>query len=252
MKKMLKLCIDAGNTQIKCAFFRGDELLKREVFKKIVDFENSSFLTENRENLHACLISNVGNLAIFEELKDKLRHVKFWNLNREMFHRLPNQYQSFETLGLDRLVNAVAATRLYPQIPVLVLDLGSCLTLTFVNSHGVLLGGSISPGLEMRAKAMNAFTAALPLVDPYKMQDDKIIGTSTLESVSKGAFLGYQGEIEFWLTRYSEQFSNIKFVFTGGDAVLFARLTKKEIFAAPNFTLTGLNFILNDLLSKDF
>ena len=69
-----------------------------------------------------------------------------------------------ETIGADRLALSAAAVHFYPGKNNLVVVLGSCITYNFINQYHEFIGGSISPGMEMRFKAMQVFTAKLPLV----------------------------------------------------------------------------------------
>jgi type III pantothenate kinase len=69
-----------------------------------------------------------------------------------------------ETVGTDRLAIAAAVVDLFPHQNNLVIALGSCITYNFINKAHQLIGGSISPGMEMRFKALNYYTAKLPMV----------------------------------------------------------------------------------------
>lgn len=154
---------------------------------------------------------------------------------------LINRYQSPETLGRDRLANAVAACVHYPGRDVLVLDMGTCLKLDFVNSSGEYLGGSISPGLLMRYRALHAFTARLPLLEP--VASTALIGTDTAGSIHAGVLEGYRAEAEGMIAAYTLEKPGLTVLLTGGDAPRFLDRLKSRIFAAPDLTLRGLHAI---------
>ena len=77
-----------------------------------------------------------------------------------------NLYETPETLGYDRMAAVVAANEQFPGRDILVIDAGTCITYEFIDSLGQYHGGNISPGLQMRFKALHQFTGRLPLVAP--------------------------------------------------------------------------------------
>ena len=95
----------------------------------------------------------------------------------------------------------------------------------------------------MRLKAMNAFTANLPLVVRKKLS--ATIGNDTVTSIRTGAQHGATMEIEGNIQHYKELFGRLQVLLTGGDAKYFAKKLKTKIFVNPNLVLVGLNKILN-------
>lgn len=156
---------------------------------------------------------------------------------------LGSLYTSPHTLGVDRLANAVAAALLFPRRAVLAIDLGSCLTCDVVDALAVHRGGIISPGLHMRAKAMHAFSARLPLVELPR--EPAIPGTDTTSCLAAGAFHGLLWEIMGHIAFFRKQHRDLAVVITGGDALRFARALKSGIFAHPTLTLIGLHALLH-------
>ena len=73
-------------------------------------------------------------------------------------------YNNINNLGKDRLAAIIGAINLYSNENILILDIGTCLTIDFINNNEYV-GGRISPGLKMRYKALNKFTAKLPLCE---------------------------------------------------------------------------------------
>ena len=96
-------------------------------------------------------------------------------------------------MGSDRLAIAAAASFLFPQKNNLVIGLGSCITYNFINQSSEFLGGSISPGMEMRFKAMHQFTARLPLVEAD--WNVPLIGYDTKTNLQSGVVLGMAKEM---------------------------------------------------------
>ena len=137
---------------------------------------------------------------------------------------------------------SVAAAHIYPNRNVLIVDAGTCIKYDFVNSQRQYLGGSISPGFQMRFDAMHHFTDKLPHIKAQSYSD---IGIDTASSMRSGVFLGIIYEINGFITDYTEQQDLDHVILTGGDASHFANELNFPIFAEPDLTGIGLNEILS-------
>jgi type III pantothenate kinase len=131
---------------------------------------------------------------------------------------------------------------MFPDNNVLIIQTGTCITYEFVSGEGEYSGGSISPGIDMRLKSMNTFTAKLPLVK--KQEIDYLIGKTTKESILSGVINGCIAEIDGIIDQYRKKFSELKVVAGGGDIFFFDKKLKNRIFATENLVLKGLNEIL--------
>lgn len=239
----MKLTIDLGNTLIKAAVFQVKELKEAFTFSRVGDFDLNKILKKYPE-VKSAIVSSVINddAGLINNLKDKVSFIK---LNHQTKIPIKNHYKTPETLGKDRLSNAVGANSLFPGVNVLVIDAGTCIKYDFVSSNNSYEGGSISPGLQMRYKALNAFTGKLPLV---KISAKEVLtGKNTEESIVSGVQTGIIAEAEGIIEKYIEKYPDIKFVITGGDMEFFrAGLSKKNsIFADPFLLMKGLNTILD-------
>ena len=143
-----------------------------------------------------------------------------------------------ETVGADRLALSAAVVHFYPGKNNLVVGLGTCITYNFINKYNQFLGGSISPGLEMRFRAMHEQTALLPLIE--KDWNFPLVGYDTKTNLLSGVIMGMAKEIEGIVEEYEKKYSNFNVVLTGGDCTYFERLLKKKIFADPNLLYKGL------------
>ena len=161
---------------------------------------------------------------------------------------IKNLYETPATLGKDRLAAAVGARAIFPGKNVLSIDAGTCITYDFLTKDGEYLGGSISPGIRMRFRAMHAFTGRLPLVEPEDFTG--LIGKTTAESLLSGVINGVCEEIKGLIARYNEQYEDLTAVITGGDHEYLHNKLKINIFAVPDLVLPGLNEIL-DCHDKD-
>lgn len=237
---MKNICIDIGNTQSKIGIFEDSELIDTILVDSITeDLLDTLF---NKYHIKNSIVSNVNESSskITEILKSKTNYINFDNFTKIPFLNL---YKTPETLGLDRIALVAAATNLETPNNVLVVSLGTCVTFEFLNRKLEYLGGAISPGLLMRLKAMNEFTAKLPLLDLDEPTDFN--GSSTNECMQSGAFYGITGEINGRLSLYENKFGKTDLVLSGGDCFLFEKHLKNALFAHPYLTLFGLNKIIN-------
>lgn len=234
------LAVDIGNTLQKAAVFSPDGTiieLKEEPnlpLKTVADLV-SMF------QVSAAIVSSVGvkrdDITTF--LSGATQLIQFTHQTP-----LPIQidYKTPSTLGLDRIANAVAAHSQFPNNHTLSIQAGTCLVIDFVTSDGRYLGGSISPGLEMRLEALKHFTQRLPKVE--KSNVDFYIGTTTEESILSGVMNGLSDEINGAILRYSRDFNDLQVILTGGNKDDLQNSIKYSIFAASNFVLAGLYKIL--------
>jgi type III pantothenate kinase len=155
---------------------------------------------------------------------------------------LRSTYASPLTLGADRLANSVGALVHLPGRPVLAIDAGTCITYDLIEKDGTYMGGAISPGLRMRAKALHAYSARLPMVDPGPRPAS--LGNDTRSSIAAGMHHGILGEVQGFIRDYAHDRPDLAVVLTGGDALWIAAGLKNGIFAHPLLTLDGLHAIL--------
>jgi type III pantothenate kinase len=141
-------------------------------------------------------------------------------------------------MGADRLALAAAAVQFFPGKNNLVVGLGTAITYNFINQYAQFLGGGISPGMELRFKSLNDYTAKLPLVK--KDWNFPLVGYDTRTNILSGVILGMAKEIDGMVDAYQERYGNFNVVLTGGDSAYFAGHLKNRIFADPEFLYKGL------------
>ncbi len=229
------LCFDFGNTRLKCALFNGREL-KEEI---TIPDDNTSTIANilSQYNPSRSILSSVidHNTAIETLLAEK---TKFHKLSDQSKLPFTTPVGKPETIGADRLALVAAAVYFYPKQHNLIIGLGSCITYNFVNKFHEFLGGSISPGLEMRFKAMHEFTAKLPLAKPHS--NFPLIGYDTNTNLQSGVILGMAKEMDGIINEYALRYSNFNVHLTGGDMRFFVSLLKNKIFANPHLIFKGL------------
>ncbi len=242
----MDLVIDIGNTLQKLAVFSEKSVLLDFFSEKNLSISLLETLFSQYPIKHT-IVSSV------REDDDLVLHWLENNTQLIQFTpscRLPIciKYATPETLGTDRIANAVGANALYPNKNVLSIMAGTCLVTDFVNDKGEYLGGSISPGVRMRFQALSQFTAHLPFIEPENI--DFFIGENTKNSILAGVMNGIVQEINGIIRQYSRHYSQLKVILSGGDAELLQNSIKKRIFAAQNPVLLGLHKILRLNASK--
>jgi type III pantothenate kinase len=234
----MNLTVDIGNTKIKMGLFKGSKLLWNYTVAQISPKIISGLLQKSA--VERAIISDVADKSQTSKAFTKIPRVLYLNGKTALPFR--NKYKTPSTLGTDRMALVAGALKYFPGKNVLVISMGTCITYDFINLRKEYLGGSISPGMEMRLEALSTFTARLPLVKPKQVKN--ITGRTTDESILTGVMLGILHEVEGFIQQYHKEYPALKVILTGGDASLFARQIKSSIFALPELSLTGLNEIL--------
>lgn len=232
------LAIDIGNSYIKCAVFEQNTLLNKFTFKQEEALENFELILKKHKKISKGVISSVANLyeSTFSYLKSRVELLEISNKTSFPF---TNNYKTKETLGIDRLVLSAGAVLSFKNQNRLIIDAGTCITYDYVDYKNVYQGGAISPGLSLRYKSLNTYTAKLPLLENKEI--DFLIGKSTSESIYSGVINGVVNEIDGFITQYKELNKDLTIILTGGDAVFLAKSIKNTIFADSNFLLESLN-----------
>ena len=148
-------------------------------------------------------------------------------------------YPKPDTIGPDRLANAVAARHRFGA-PVVVLDFGTAGTLDVINRAGNYAGGIIAPGLAARTDYLHEKTALLPRIKIHEIKTS--IGKSTEEAMLVGAVHGYRGLVRELIgeLRHELKVKRLPVVATGGYAKLMASKLPEISAVEPNLTLEGL------------
>ena len=241
------LIIDVGNTRVKAAVYEEGSLMELFVFQK------TKIISELKKINSKFLIfhSIISSVASISEVKRKKIAEMFNPIFVDSNTKIPfdNLYKTPKTLGIDRIALASAAVSIYPNKNVLVIDAGTCITYEFITKNKEYLGGGISPGIQMRYKALHTFTAKLPLLSSTKIES--FIGVDTESSIHSGIINEVYNEIEGLIKQYKTKYKDLTVVLTGGDTYFLAKQLKSVIFAHPNFVLEGLYTILNYNIAND-
>ncbi|MFH1856578.1 MAG: type III pantothenate kinase [Candidatus Omnitrophota bacterium] len=249
------LCADIGNTNITIGIFDKEKLLLR--------FEIPTRFTQDRKKLYRALAKSLNKKPIKKTLKESIICsvvpragktfkdilLKEFNLNclevgKNFKVPIKNCYLNPAKVGQDRLVNAVAAVKLYGK-PAIVIDFGTCVTFDCISQKGEYLGGLIMPGIGITLDALYEKTALLPKIKMYKPHE--LIGRTTKESIASGLYNGFLGASNFIIEKTKKKLGKKTLVIaTGGNALFFKTAGKFINQLNLDLTLQGLYIIYNE------
>ena len=229
------LCLDFGNTRLKAAVFIDATL------EKLLVLENGT-----SDTLQSLLDEFHPQKAILSSVIDHDPEIEILLSKSTRFHKLSHLSKlpftasvgKPETIGADRLALAAAVVYHYPDKNNLVIGLGTCITYNFINTYNEFIGGAISPGLEMRLRSLNHYTAKLPLIKAD--WNVPLIGYDTNTNILSGVVIGMAREIDGFINDYEERYGNFNVLLTGGDIGILGSHLKKKIFADPELIFKGL------------
>lgn len=237
----MNLCLDQGNSSLKLGVFNQETLIHEVQLTTLEEGYIPQLL--HQFTVRNCIVSATAPVPdfVFSEIEDsgagclKLTHTT----------ALPftNTYKTPDTLGNDRVAAVAGAMTLKPASDILIIDAGTAITYDFLDAKGVYHGGNIAPGVAMRARALNAFTHQLPLVE--LTATNQFMGDDTRSAILNGVIYGAVFEIDGYIDRLLLNYPKLSVFLTGGSCFYFDSLLKNRTFAVKNLVLTGLNRILN-------
>jgi type III pantothenate kinase len=238
---MKKIILDIGNSVSKVAIYKDSLLTELFKFETLSGTDIQKILYIHPDISHS-ILSSVKEFPV--EIENILRSkTNYYKPATTDFFPLKIIYDTPETLGFDRVAAAIGGFSIFPDENILVITVGTCVIYDFVDKAGNYLGGAISPGIDLRLKALHTFTGKLPLVE--KQQIFPALGTNTRDSILCGVINGLKLEMEGFINQINEQFPGLKVILSGGDAFYFDKNLNYSIFAVPNIVTAGLNAILD-------
>ena len=238
---MSNLIIDEGNTLCKVAVADGGAIIAQTASPEA----DVALMLQLAERYNINNIISISTRRDKVELPDGLKGIPHTCLDATTKLPIKINYSTPQTLGRDRIAAAVGAQVLFPASNVLIIDIGTAITIDFLDKNGVYQGGTISPGPEMRAKALNTFTSKLPLVEvPDKSE---LAGKSTIDALQFGILNGVRFEIDGYINAYRAETQDVKMVVTGGAAAI---VNRADVVYEPNLVIIGMNRILEFCTQK--
>lgn len=240
---MPNLLVEIGNTALKAAWSEGMTLGKTFRYQGEKSFPFLHSLTEKEKPSVLVVASSVeAGREEEERMREECGSLLLLDRTRT---EISEKYGLPSWLTPDRAASVIAARHLFKGRGCTVFDFGTTLTVDFIGPGGEYEGGNISPGCRTRFKALNRYARALPLVDTPDTV--KPAGDSVQSSIESGVVSG----IMFEIGGYMSQFPENVVVFTGGDAIYFAKRMKNSIFAVCNLVMMGLALIADEYVEKN-
>lgn len=150
-----------------------------------------------------------------------------------------------EEVGVDRLINGIAAWQRY-RCNLVLIDFGTAITFDCVTEGGTFLGGAILPGMQISLEALATRTARLPRVDLHGVPP-RVIGTSTIGAMQSGMLHGYGSLVDGLSQKMIAEMGcapeTCRVIATGGMAQLIAPYSRAIAEVDPLLTLSGLHFL---------
>lgn len=247
------LAIDGGNSRLKVTLFPIDGSAPEvRVFPGEKSDDLLAYIEESRAEMGAMAYVGHVDSRLLETLRRVLND-KFLLITSSTPLPINISYPQPETLGIDRKATAVAAAAEYPGERCLVIDAGSAVTCDLVTDEG-FVKGSISPGLAMRFRALNAFTAQLPEVAvPGNSVILPVLANSTDGAILSGVTLGFLNEVLADILTLGVELNGVqRVIVTGGDASLIcSRLYDMPMLPSQRKALDEISIVHDPhLLSK--
>ena len=237
---MANLLIDIGNTALKASWADGMTLGRTSRYQgeNIMDFILSLISEAKPETLVLSSIRTLSqkDISVLQQNCGRLIYID---------ESVAGKYGIPTFLSPDRIASLVASRYLFKGRGCTVFDFGAMLTVDFLDKDGNYEGGNISPGCRTRFKALNRYAKPLPLLGVAEDISQK--GTDIASSITSGVISGIMFEIEGYVSQHPENIA----VFTGGDAIYFAKRMKNSIFVVCNLVLMGLALIAVEYDKKD-
>jgi type III pantothenate kinase len=244
------LAIDVGNTNTVLGLFEGDELVRSWRIK--TDARSTAdemalvfqgLLVGEPDLTGIALCSTVP--AVLREMRQMLatyhRDVTTVIVEPGTKTGVPVLTDNPKEVGADRIVNTIAAHRLYGG-PSIVVDFGTSTNLDVVSAQGEFLGGALAPGIEISLDALAARAAQLRKVELVRPRS--AIGKNTVEALQSGALYGFAGQVDGLVRRIEEEIGPVTAVIaTGGLAPIVVPESETITHHDPDLTLVGLRLV---------
>jgi type III pantothenate kinase len=243
MRNEMLLSIDIGNTTIAFGVFQGGKL--KSTWKISTHNIFSKKPIRLPKNIDAAIISSVVPKVtpIIKKAIAKKYKIRPLVLGENIRAPIKNLYRNPKQVGQDRLVNAVAAKKLYGS-PAIVIDFGTAITFDIINKRGEYAGGVIIPGIETSLGALSSKAALLPklkLAPP-----EELVGLDTVNSMRSGICYGFGALCDGLVAKLKAEYGPMKVIATGGHCNLMSKFSKSIDETNPHLTLYGLQTIYDN------
>jgi len=211
---MKTILLDIGNSTLEWTVFSNGTFSKTHQKNTALFLENPNSFDTYFSKYPLCISSVVPKADVL--LKKKYPKAKF--ISYKNIPHLTLNLKNPNQVGADRIVNALGATY-GTQKPTLIIDSGTATTFCFVDKKGVYQGGSIFPGMGICSKALNDYTAKLPLI--WVSKQTQLFGKNTKEAVECGLYNGFKALLNGVIADFRQKYKGLHVVGTGQGLELF-------------------------------
>jgi type III pantothenate kinase len=177
---------------------------------------------------------------LYHELKKKYEKTYYCerkSIEKNFADKLRLNYS--QTLGIDRIVDAIAAITLFPNRDLVVIDSGTATTVDCINAKGEFLGGFVLPGIKITSEAIHEKTAELPYCNPYELKFSEM-PNDTFSAVSSGLIADCAGGIEYAVDFCAKKTTKPPLAIAcGGGWEIIKNFVRRESVSVPELTLIG-------------
>jgi type III pantothenate kinase len=239
-----RICaIDIGSTNVHCGLVdisRGVCLSRSDFPIADMNVRLPAFLGRIKADAPAA-IAGSRPAAVKKAVGIIKKHGRMPIVRLRRHGRLPVRfsYKNSETLGADRIADALYAAAKYPERSVIIIDSGTAITVDAISSAGVFRGGTILAGIGMQLRGLHASTGTLPLLT-MPARRIPLPGNSTAACMQAGAAHGTAGALNHLVKEYRRLLGGKCVVLvTGGAWHLTRNLVDFRCIEVPDMTLVG-------------
>lgn len=230
------LYLDVGNSSIKGAYKKGLNWVAIHTDKNQTASELIQWIDKHPESFSHIILASVRK-DLQKAIRKQLSHVQLMELSIKHIPVESLDYETIDTLGIDRFLGCYGATAQTTQ-SVVVIDAGTAITIDFMDQDDVYRGGVIVPGLRAFGEILNEKAPELPKVEMDIPKNWP--GKSTEDSLKWGQAGFYKMAIEGILEKYELEFGKIELFITGGDGALVQAMVERESKLRPFLVFDGM------------
>jgi type III pantothenate kinase len=240
------ILFDIGNTAVTYGLYYGGRMhaTGSKLINEIPDFVNNSAKSGNFSSINVIISSVVPkNTEFIRKSLLRMKGLSLWIAGENFPIRIDSKYKYSNKLGIDRKINIYGASKIY-RPPVLLIDIGTAITVDYVSPSGVFEGGMIIPGPQISFQAMMDKAALLPKKLLFPLKTTGLIGKTTEDCMNCGILEGFGAMLNGLVDKFRLKYgSEIRAVATGGYASTLKPYTSKIDILAPLLSINSL-FIL--------
>ncbi len=245
------LAIDIGNTNTNIGNFQGKKLITHFCVDNKYLINQKATFPLGPSLLNKCKYIIVASVnpkieSVFYKYLGKKHKKKVLMIGKEIKLMIPILVENPQKVGIDRLLNALAAYR-RTKTSTIVIDFGTAITIDIVSKVGEFMGGLILPGKRTSAYALNKRAALLPEVDIRRPAN--IIGNNVENAIKAGVYFGTVGSIIYIIREVRKVYKDLQYtIATGGDAKTFKNDIPEIDKIIPRLTLDGIRIAFEESL----